>query len=451
MNASDSAGIFRLGRGLSIVALLLAAQSAAECRQAPATADATLKATMARYEHLTSYQAECGWIAAINGQTAGAGADRKIWYSKPNRFKIVSSQGRGSFVQTSVSDGKKLVDFATGIDIPAQNSDAPRSIADAASMQMVHPMFCGSLLYLFFGGPGKFSALVDAKKMPIAFGPKVTLDSQTCNTVRFWAKGMTYGKTEVAIGSSDGLVHRIRYGSEPLMQMMRSAAMQKQIQRALNSPEFKKNLPKGARPGDVRSFQSAMSNQKNTPITSLTTENYTHIAVNQPIDPAVFAAKAPEGKPVDDMSVGAEPQSPVPLGQPAPDISVVSPDGVRHRLADFKGRVVLIDFWATWCPPCRKGLPETQRFHTLYGRKGLAVLAVSDEPKGTIMPFVKQNKYTFPVYIDEGSVTNKAYHVEAIPTVVVIDAKGNLAAYKVGLSPRAEILAALKKAGLQTQ
>ena len=151
-----------------------------------------------------------------------------------------------------------------------------------------------------------------------------------------------------------------------------------------------------------------------------------------------------------DMSALIGSGSPVPLGKSAPEITVTGMDGVPKKLNAFRGKVVMLDFWATWCPPCRKGLPETNRFHQEFGSKGLAVLAISDEKKATVAPFLTQNKYAFPTYLDKGDVTNKAYHISGIPTVAIIDKNGNLSSYLVGLSSRETLLAALKKAGLQT-
>ncbi len=164
------------------------------------------------------------------------------------------------------------------------------------------------------------------------------------------------------------------------------------------------------------------------------------------IDPVVFTAKAPAGQQVQEQGGGRKP--PVTLGSPAPEIKVKSLEGASTTLAAFRGRVVLIDFWATWCPPCRKGLPETQELHNTYGKKRLAVITISDEPKATVTPFLKANKLTFPAYLDQSGATNRAYHIEAIPTVAVIDKSGRLSAFFVGLQDKSTIMAALKKAGL---
>ena len=111
--------------------------------------------------------------------------------------------------------------------------------------------------------------------------------------------------------------------------------------------------------------------------------------------------------------------------------------------------MVLIDFWATWCPPCRKGLPETQALAKKYGDKGLAVLAISDENAKTVAPFIRTNHYTVPAYLGVGSKVSSAYKIQAIPTVVILDKAGRLVTYMVGLQDPATIKAELKKAGLK--
>ena len=143
-----------------------------------------------------------------------------------------------------------------------------------------------------------------------------------------------------------------------------------------------------------------------------------------------------------------EPKPPVPLDRQAPNFTVKTLTGKKRSLADFRGKVVLIDFWATWCGPCRIGLPETQRLAKAYKSSGLEVLAISDEDAKTVSPFLKSNHYTFPTYLDAQGKTATAYKIEGIPTTVVIDKRGRLVSYMVGLQDPATIKAALKKAGL---
>lgn len=422
--------------GLALLALTTQTPSVTAQQPGAETPEAMLKRSMSKYAATPTFQADCDW-AVTYGSTSGTQAKRTIQYARPNKFKIVSAGGQTKFVQTSVSDGKKLVEYATGGLIPAQSYPAPASLADSKSMYLQHPMFCGTLLYKFFGGASQFTGLVDTTKQPLVYGPPVTLSGQNCRTLTFWAKGM-YGKTEIAIGINDSLVHRIRYGSEPLME---------QTKKMMQSSLFQDQIKKAGKGIDTKQLQKMM------PSSSQTTETYTNIVLGGAIAPSVFAANAPKGQQPMDMSAligSASSGSPVPLGKSAPEITVTGMDGVPKKLNAFRGKVVMLDFWATWCPPCRKGLPETNRFHQEFGSKGLAVLAISDEKKATVAPFLTQNKYTFPTYLDKGDVTNKAYHISGIPTVAIIDKNGNLSSYLVGLSSRETLLAALKKAGLQT-
>src|SRR5262249_49680248 len=143
-------------------------------------------------------------------------------------------------------------------------------------MLMQHPMFCGSLLYAFFGGPMRFASLVNTRKEPVRFGPEVTLGGQQCRTVRFYAAGPYYGRTEIAIGIRDGLIRRIRYGSEPLLEAMRKSDVQQMLQRAMENEKVKENL-KGQ---DLTKIK--------IPSHSETTELYSHLVVNRPISTVAF-------------------------------------------------------------------------------------------------------------------------------------------------------------------
>jgi len=388
--------------------------------KAPADPTEFLKWSMTHYAALSSFQADCDWSDSFSGSPKMT-ARRTLVIAMPNRYKVVCQQTGSPLAvrMTSVSDGKTAVEYSDKVEMGAMQNPVPASIGTAKSMMMQHPMFCGTPLYLFFSGPAKLAELADTKKQPIAFGPDVTIDGHSYKTVTFYATG-NYGKTEAAIGTEDGLVHRIRYGSEPLLAMIADSGLGKQA-------------------GNVK-------------ITSDSEEDYTNIVVNSTVPDTAFDTTLPKGtKRVDPAAMGQDqpPKPPVPLGKTAPDFTVKTLAGEKRSLTDYRGKVVLIDFWATWCPPCRKGLPETQALAKAYGDRGLAVLAISDEDAKTVSPFIKTNHYSFPAYLDAGSRVSRAYHIAAIPTVVIIDKTGHLVAYMVGLQDPATIEAELKKAGLK--
>jgi len=122
--------------------------------------------------------------------------------------------------------------------------------------------------------------------------------------------------------------------------------------------------------------------------------------------------------------------------QPAKDFSVPSPDGKQVKLADYRGKVVFLNFWATWCPPCREEMPAMERLYQLYRDKGLAVVAVSvDADAVAVPPFLKKNSLTFPIGYDPKMALADRYGVRALPSSFLIDKKGTLAALAIG--PRA--------------
>ena len=413
------------------------------CGMLPALADDTpstadfLKQSMSRYQALTSFQAQCGWNETFGGvpqpKSTGDATVRTLIYARPNQFKVVASHSGGRFVQTSVSDGKRLVEYSSMASLPAMTYSAPATIAQAASMQMQHPMFCGSLLYQFFGGPDNLPHLADLSKMPLAYGPDVVVGGEPCKTVLLYTQGMD-GHTAIAISPRDHLVRRITYDSAPLMALM--AAQSK-------SPEYLKML---------RENKAFQGRKPQMPTSSSTVEEYRQIIVDQPVAAASFDTTLPKGRAVTDMSgFGGmvEGSPPVALGSLAPDCTITRLGGKRPvALSSLRGKVVLLDFWATWCPPCRRSLPETQKLSAAWSGKGLAVLAISDEDPPTISAFVKSNHYTFPAYRDGSKSAGKAYHVSAIPTLAVLDKQGRLVAYFVGLQEPDTVAAALKKAGL---
>jgi peroxiredoxin len=116
------------------------------------------------------------------------------------------------------------------------------------------------------------------------------------------------------------------------------------------------------------------------------------------------------------------------VGDSAPDFTVESADAARKpvKLSSLKGDVVLIDFWATWCGPCIESMPSIENLHRTYADKGLRVLGISNEARGTIDKFTVGRPHTYPLYIDSTSSAWNAYDVSQIPLVIVVGRDGRI-------------------------
>jgi thiol-disulfide isomerase/thioredoxin len=131
----------------------------------------------------------------------------------------------------------------------------------------------------------------------------------------------------------------------------------------------------------------------------------------------------------------------------APDFTLPTVDGKQLKLSDYKGKVVIVDFWATWCPPCRKGIPDLIELKKKYGAKGFEVIGISldTETKNQVPGFVKNNGMNYPVVYGNQNVTQLYGGIEAIPTTFVIDKQGKIVATYQGLVPAATFENHLKK------
>lgn len=144
----------------------------------------------------------------------------------------------------------------------------------------------------------------------------------------------------------------------------------------------------------------------------------------------IFAGSLMENKPENNSSNTSSF-----VNDKAPDFALKSVDGKVVKLSDYKGKVIILDFWATWCPPCRKGIPDLISIQNEY-KNDVVIIGVSLDGDKTIKDvpdFIKQYGINYPiVYGDEKIVT--AYGgIQAIPTAFVIDKKGNIIDQHVGL------------------
>jgi peroxiredoxin len=133
----------------------------------------------------------------------------------------------------------------------------------------------------------------------------------------------------------------------------------------------------------------------------------------------------------------------------AADFTLTDLAGKRWHLRELKGKVVLVNFWATWCPPCRKEMPDLETLWQEFRGKGLLVLAISDEERGKVEPFIAEKKYSFPVLLDEGRKVSGMMKVEGIPKTFIYDREGRLAAQSIDMRTRAQFLRMLTAAGIQ--
>lgn len=121
-------------------------------------------------------------------------------------------------------------------------------------------------------------------------------------------------------------------------------------------------------------------------------------------------------------------------GSPAPDFTLTDISGKKVSLSELKGKVVLLNFWATWCGPCRAEMPGLNKLYQELREKGLVVLAISvDASDKPVKEFMKDKKFSFPVLLDtDKEVSFDDYAVMGLPTTIIIDRKGLIAEKVLG-------------------
>src|SRR5579875_645359 len=140
------------------------------------------------------------------------------------------------------------------------------------------------------------------------------------------------------------------------------------------------------------------------------------------------------------------PGRPAFIGRPAADFVLKNIDGEPMRLSDLRGKIVVLDFWATWCPPCRQELPVINKLAARLRDKNVVFLGINDEGASTVKSFNKKHEYTFTTLEDTNRKVHHAYQANAIPSVFVIGADGIVRKHFVGSREEPELLAAITAA-----
>ena len=114
--------------------------------------------------------------------------------------------------------------------------------------------------------------------------------------------------------------------------------------------------------------------------------------------------------------------------KPAPPLALDDTRGVEHSLEQYRGKVVVVNFWATWCPPCVEELPSLENAWQRYRQQGLVVLAVSGEESDVVTSFLERlpSDITFPALIDHDMKVGNRWQIRGLPTTVVVDRSGHL-------------------------
>ena len=125
--------------------------------------------------------------------------------------------------------------------------------------------------------------------------------------------------------------------------------------------------------------------------------------------------------------------TPLPGGKPAPDFELVDTDGKLHRLSDYRGNTVILNFWATWCPPCREEIPSMNRAWRQLAEEDVVMLAVNmGEDEDTIFVFTADYPAEFPLLLDRDGSVIAQWPVKGLPTTYIIAPDGSIAYRAIG-------------------
>jgi thiol-disulfide isomerase/thioredoxin/outer membrane lipoprotein-sorting protein len=393
---------------IAVLSILLIGCRAEKSNDESTRAEDLIKWSMNIHRDLKTFQATCEWKIS-DGVEQGA-ASRRIVYQAPDKYRFAAVMPDGKPIRSSISDGKTIVEFG-----PAPKDGGKRypaaPLTEVGTEVMRNPLLGGTLLYEWFGGSDNYDNVVNVSH-PMFLGRVAEIGGEKAQVVKFYG-AFLFGNVEALIGLTSGKVYRLEYDSDAMLARM-------------------KNDPRA----------------QGVPQMLRTTETYQDIQFDKPVEPKLFVAEAPKGVDVIDASL-AGPDGMPKIGSAAPDFEVVALDGKKHKLSEFKGKVVFLDFWATWCAPCRESLPITEELYKRFADQGLVVMAVSNETKDKVAKFWKENRYTMPVYLDAGSVAGRMYGATSIPLSVVIDRQGKISSGTLGLEEKERTISRLKLAGIK--
>jgi len=130
------------------------------------------------------------------------------------------------------------------------------------------------------------------------------------------------------------------------------------------------------------------------------------------------------------------------------DFTLSDLQGKTWTLQALRGKVVLVNFWATWCDPCRREMPDLETLYRRFKNQGLVVLAISDDDVGKVKQLIAEKKFSYPVLLDPGRKVTDLFRIEGIPKTFVYDRDGKLVSEAIDMRTRGQFLEMLTQAGL---
>lgn len=140
------------------------------------------------------------------------------------------------------------------------------------------------------------------------------------------------------------------------------------------------------------------------------------------------------------QGVGQVETTPAKVDYPAPSLTLYDLDGASRSLADYSGQVVLVNMWATWCPPCREEMPTLEAFYRDYADQGFVIIGLNDGDAAIdVRDFVQSYGLTFPIWLDPTYLSESAFNTMNLPSSFVIDRQGQVRLQWVGMIERDQL------------
>ncbi len=362
---------------------------------------------------LQSYQLR-GTITMINnvkGETSGASIEAEITAAARWPDRLMSSQ-QGKMISLNLGTGPEQSWFYFG-QMRAAYISAPtalgRELADAGKMELA-----ADKIYNFYNGITQFLLATDLKVALETGHEKLTVNGAEVECLVF---------TTLAPEDAEG--------AEPAEEGPQTIYFDPNSGLVLKTEQTIQYRRQGTQFAQHISFALA------------------EFTLNEAVDEALFTFTPPARvRVVNELDRLTNPDAMT--GEQAPDITFTDFEGKTFQLSELRGKPVFIDFWATWCGPCKMEMPHIETLYQELASSGqITIIAASSEDRHTVQRFLARNPYTFQVVTVAGEEAQQRFKTNSIPAGFVIDAEGVIRAHMIGAQTEAQLRAAFAKVGVQ--